>query len=183
MAKPWITIILSSMMLIAMPLVHGIDQDPLAVEEWFKNLPSMTQKQTHIHFYLHDLVSGASPTAMRVVQSSITASLTVMELGIAPSRLFCHKKNNRRSDSHSTEVPTMKSCSQMSPERLLTTNSWKCQSEQVAGSCKAPAEYFQPNCSATATDQKQRPFNVLVSTSSYHLEIFQLTDGTWNPST
>ncbi|KAI3517513.1 hypothetical protein L1887_16728 [Cichorium endivia] len=95
MAKRWITLILSSMMLIAMPLVHGIDQDPLAVEEWFKNLPSMTQKQTHLHFYLRDLVSGASPTAMRVAQSSITASPTVMELGIAPSRLLCPKKNNR----------------------------------------------------------------------------------------
>ncbi|KAL7610077.1 dirigent protein 22 [Lactuca sativa] len=74
MVKPWFTLILSSMLLIAMSLVHGIDQDPLAVEEWFKNLPTMTQKQTHLHFYLHDLVSGTSPTAMRVAQSTITST-------------------------------------------------------------------------------------------------------------
>ncbi|PWA93282.1 plant disease resistance response protein [Artemisia annua] len=74
MLKPCIAFILCSMMLLAIPLVHSIDQDPLAVEEWFKNLQTMTQKTTHLHFYLHDQVSGNSPTALRVAQSSITST-------------------------------------------------------------------------------------------------------------
>ncbi|XP_071696085.1 dirigent protein 22-like [Rutidosis leptorrhynchoides] len=74
MMKLCLALILSSMILLAIPLAHSIDQDPLAVEEWFKNLPNMTQKTTHLRFYLHDIVSGKSPTAMRVAQSSITST-------------------------------------------------------------------------------------------------------------
>nr|XP_043608853.1 dirigent protein 22-like [Erigeron canadensis] len=67
-----IALTLSSIILLGIPLVHGTDQDPLAIEEWFKSLPNMTPKTTHLHFYLHDLLSGSSPTAMRVAQSNIT---------------------------------------------------------------------------------------------------------------
>lgn len=62
------------MLLLVIPLVQSIDQDPIAVEEWFKNLPNMTPKHTHIQFYLHDLLSGTNPTVMRVAQSNITST-------------------------------------------------------------------------------------------------------------
>ncbi|KAF5764406.1 putative dirigent protein [Helianthus annuus] len=67
-------IILSSMILLAIPSVLSLDQDPVAVEQWFENLPNMTPKLTHLHFYLHDLVSGSDPTVFRVAQSNITSS-------------------------------------------------------------------------------------------------------------
>ncbi|KAJ9549382.1 hypothetical protein OSB04_021925 [Centaurea solstitialis] len=80
MVKPCTThrLLISMIVLLARCLVHGnIDQDPLAVEEWFKNLPNMTPihtDHTHLHFYLHDIVSGTTPTAMRVAQSNITST-------------------------------------------------------------------------------------------------------------
>ncbi|KAD7478918.1 hypothetical protein E3N88_02054 [Mikania micrantha] len=69
-----ITLIITSMILLATPLVHSLDQDPIAIEQWFNNLPNMTPKLTHLHFYLHDLVSGSNPTVYRVAQSNITSS-------------------------------------------------------------------------------------------------------------
>ncbi|XP_024993377.1 dirigent protein 22-like [Cynara cardunculus var. scolymus] len=75
MVKPCITLMLIiSMILLASCLVHcKIDQDPLAVEEWFKKLPNMTPIHTHLHFYLHDTVSGTNRTTMRIAQSTITS--------------------------------------------------------------------------------------------------------------
>ncbi|MFS8016165.1 putative dirigent protein [Helianthus anomalus] len=67
-------IILCSIILFAIPSVLSLDQDPVAVEQWFENLPNMTPKLTHLHFYLHDLVSGSDPTVLRVAQSNITSS-------------------------------------------------------------------------------------------------------------
>ncbi|KAM0054985.1 putative dirigent protein [Helianthus debilis subsp. tardiflorus] len=74
MVNTCITLILSSMILLAIPSVLSLDQDPVAVEQWFENLPNMTPKLTHLHFYLHDLVSGSDPTVFRVAQSNITSS-------------------------------------------------------------------------------------------------------------
>ncbi|KAK9064453.1 hypothetical protein SSX86_015835 [Deinandra increscens subsp. villosa] len=69
-----ITLILISLILLATPLVHSIDQDPIAIQQWFTNLPTMTPKLTHLHFYLHDLVNGSNPTVFRVAQSNITST-------------------------------------------------------------------------------------------------------------
>ncbi|MFS8016161.1 putative dirigent protein [Helianthus anomalus] len=74
MVNTCITLILSSMILLVIPSVLSLDQDPVAVEQWFENLPNMTPKLTHLHFYLHDLVSGSDPTVFRVAQSNITSS-------------------------------------------------------------------------------------------------------------
>ncbi|KAI3717377.1 hypothetical protein L1987_68958 [Smallanthus sonchifolius] len=74
MVNTCITLILTSTILLALPLAHSLDQDPTAIQEWFKNLPNMTTKLTHLHFYLHDLLSGSNPTVFRVAQSNITST-------------------------------------------------------------------------------------------------------------
>ncbi|KAH7836017.1 hypothetical protein Vadar_031998 [Vaccinium darrowii] len=53
-------------MVIAMPMVHGIDESPQAVEKWFKELGRRKEKVTKIHFYLHDTVSGKNITSFNV---------------------------------------------------------------------------------------------------------------------
>lgn len=68
-----IALLLFSMLLIAMPMVHGIDKSPKAVEKWFKNLSHKKEKLAKLHFYFHDTVTGKSPTAYQVAQSNITA--------------------------------------------------------------------------------------------------------------
>lgn len=60
------TLLLLCSMIIAMPMVHGIDESPQAVEKWFEELGQMEEKVTKIHFYLHDTVSGNNITSFNV---------------------------------------------------------------------------------------------------------------------
>ncbi|KVH96599.1 dirigent protein 22-like [Cynara cardunculus var. scolymus] len=76
MGKFCMQIRLCSTLLLALSFVHCIDQDPVAVEDWFKGLATMQQKLTKLHFYFHDVVSGNSPTAMTVAKPSGYTSLT-----------------------------------------------------------------------------------------------------------
>ncbi|KAD6795679.1 hypothetical protein E3N88_06575 [Mikania micrantha] len=76
MAKFYIGLTLCSIVLMGQSFVHCIDQDPLAVEDWFKGMNTMKEKITKLHFYFHDIVSGKSPTAMRVAQPTSYTSLT-----------------------------------------------------------------------------------------------------------
>nr|XP_043623490.1 dirigent protein 22-like [Erigeron canadensis] len=62
--------------LFAQSYVHCIDQDPIAVEDWFKGIETMKEKITKLHFYFHDIVSGNNPTAMRVAKPNSYISLT-----------------------------------------------------------------------------------------------------------
>ncbi|KAK9062463.1 hypothetical protein SSX86_019649 [Deinandra increscens subsp. villosa] len=64
------------LLLLGLSSVHCIDQDPISVEDWFKGMSTMKEKVTKLHFYFHDIVSGTSPTAMRVAQPTTYTSLT-----------------------------------------------------------------------------------------------------------
>ncbi|KAI8533148.1 hypothetical protein RHMOL_Rhmol11G0273700 [Rhododendron molle] len=61
-------LVLCSMVMIAMPMVHGIDESPEAVEKWFEELGQMKEKVTKFHFYLHDTVNGTGITSVIVAQ-------------------------------------------------------------------------------------------------------------------
>ncbi|KAE9447359.1 hypothetical protein C3L33_20740, partial [Rhododendron williamsianum] len=67
------TILVLCSMVIAMPMVHGIDESPQAVEKWFEELGQMKEKVTKIHFYLHNTVSGNNISAVEVAQANITS--------------------------------------------------------------------------------------------------------------
>ncbi|XP_023751321.1 dirigent protein 22 [Lactuca sativa] len=68
MGKFHIQIPLCSIVLLSFSFVHCINQDPIAVQDWFKGLDTMQEKVTKLHFYFHDIVSGNNPTAMRVAK-------------------------------------------------------------------------------------------------------------------
>ncbi|KAA8546085.1 hypothetical protein F0562_020464 [Nyssa sinensis] len=57
----------------AIPMVHGIAEEPKAVEAWFEKLSHAKEKVTKLHFYFHDTVSGKNPTAIRVAESNFTS--------------------------------------------------------------------------------------------------------------
>ncbi|XP_052181395.1 dirigent protein 22-like [Diospyros lotus] len=58
--------LLCSMMLV-LPAVQGIAFDPKSVEEWFDKLSHKREKLTRLHFYIHNILSGEQPTAVKVV--------------------------------------------------------------------------------------------------------------------
>ena len=68
MGKFHIQVPLCSIVLLSFSFVHCINQDPIAVQDWFKGLDTMQEKVTKLHFYFHDIVSGSNPTAMRVAK-------------------------------------------------------------------------------------------------------------------
>ncbi|KAM0025865.1 putative dirigent protein [Helianthus debilis subsp. tardiflorus] len=76
MGRFYILLTLCSMILMGLSSVHCIAEDPVAVEDWFKGINTMKEKITKLHFYFHDIVSGNSPTAMRVAQPASYTSLT-----------------------------------------------------------------------------------------------------------
>ncbi|MFS7978127.1 putative dirigent protein [Helianthus anomalus] len=76
MGRFYILLTLCSIILMGLSSVHCIDEDPVAVEDWFKRINTMKEKITKLHFYFHDIVSGNSPTAMRVAQPASYTSLT-----------------------------------------------------------------------------------------------------------
>ncbi|GFP91514.1 dirigent protein 1 [Phtheirospermum japonicum] len=41
------------------------------MEEWFKEIADANQKVTHLHFYLHDIVSGSSPTNIPIAMDDL----------------------------------------------------------------------------------------------------------------
>ncbi|KAH7832965.1 hypothetical protein Vadar_001838 [Vaccinium darrowii] len=65
-------ILLLCSMVIAMPIVRGIDESPQAVAKWFEDLPQMKEKVTKLHFYFHEQVSGKNPTAVKVAYTNTT---------------------------------------------------------------------------------------------------------------
>lgn len=76
MGKLYMHVTLCSVILLSISFVHCVDQDPIAVEDWFKGIDTMKEKRTKLHFYFHDIVSGNNPTAMRVAKSTTYSSLT-----------------------------------------------------------------------------------------------------------
>lgn len=65
-------ILLLCSMVIAMPMVQGMDESPESVAKWFENLPKMEEKVTKLHFYFHDQVSGKNATVVTVAQANTT---------------------------------------------------------------------------------------------------------------
>ncbi|KAL2231678.1 dirigent protein 21-like [Sesamum indicum] len=64
-------LMLCSIVPTALPMVHG--DGPSTKKNWFKKLPHKNQKATHLHFYLHDIVSGPNPTNIPIAMSNSTA--------------------------------------------------------------------------------------------------------------
>ncbi|KAL3622126.1 hypothetical protein CASFOL_033537 [Castilleja foliolosa] len=67
------TIVLSDV-----PMSHGkgsvsIEKGPKAMEKWFKEIAGANEKVTQLHFYLHDIVSGSSPTNIPIAMANSTA--------------------------------------------------------------------------------------------------------------
>ncbi|XP_058190847.1 dirigent protein 21-like isoform X1 [Rhododendron vialii] len=74
-------LVLCSMVVIAMPTVHGIDESPQAVEKWFEELGRMKEKVTKIHFYLHDTVNGNNISAVEVAGANVTSQSPTANFG------------------------------------------------------------------------------------------------------
>ncbi|KAH7833184.1 hypothetical protein Vadar_003885 [Vaccinium darrowii] len=72
MGKKLCAVLLLFSMIIAIPMVHGIDESPQAVEKWFQSLGMTKEKVTKLHFYFHDQVSGKNLTAVTVAQANNT---------------------------------------------------------------------------------------------------------------
>ncbi|XP_058191037.1 dirigent protein 23-like [Rhododendron vialii] len=71
MEKVFAILLLCSMVM-AIPVVHSIDESPEAVAEWFEYLPKMEEKLTKLQFYFHEQVSGKNPTAVKVAYANMT---------------------------------------------------------------------------------------------------------------
>ncbi|KAL0386893.1 UNVERIFIED_CONTAM: Dirigent protein 21 [Sesamum radiatum] len=65
-------LMLCSIVPTALPMVHG-GNGSSTTKNWFKKLPHKNQKATHLHFYLHDIVSGPNPTNIPIAMSNSTA--------------------------------------------------------------------------------------------------------------
>nr|QBA29400.1 dirigent family protein [Panax notoginseng] len=70
-----ISLVVFLSIVISMRVVHGIDESPEAVENWFKTLGNKKQKVTKLHFFLHQTGStGLNPTAYPVANSDISST-------------------------------------------------------------------------------------------------------------
>ncbi|GMP37609.1 hypothetical protein CsSME_00009214 [Camellia sinensis var. sinensis] len=67
------TIVILFSMVMATAAVHGIAEDPKAVEKWFEKLTHLKQKLTKFHFYYHDILSGKNPTSVQVAGFNVSA--------------------------------------------------------------------------------------------------------------
>ncbi|XP_030523286.1 dirigent protein 22-like [Rhodamnia argentea] len=56
----------------AATLAHAEADNPEKVDKWFNGLSNTKRKTTRLHFYLHDMLSGKSPTAVRIAESTMT---------------------------------------------------------------------------------------------------------------
>ncbi|KAL4572887.1 hypothetical protein LXL04_019675 [Taraxacum kok-saghyz] len=56
------------------PLVESVSEEPEGVEKWFKDLPLKKQKVTKLHFYFHDTLAGPGQTGYPVFSSNITST-------------------------------------------------------------------------------------------------------------
>ncbi|KAF5951548.1 hypothetical protein HYC85_009492 [Camellia sinensis] len=62
-------LILCSIMVISVPAIRGIAEDPKSVEKWFENLTRSKQKLTKLHFYFQDIESGNNITSIQVARA------------------------------------------------------------------------------------------------------------------
>ncbi|KAF8033154.1 hypothetical protein BT93_C0457 [Corymbia citriodora subsp. variegata] len=77
MAKPGLTamvVVAAALALVATAttLARAEADDPEKVDAWFTGLSHAERKTTRLHFYLHDTLSGKSPTAVRVAEAAMT---------------------------------------------------------------------------------------------------------------
>ncbi|GMP37582.1 hypothetical protein CsSME_00009192 [Camellia sinensis var. sinensis] len=74
-------LILCSIMMISVPAIHGIAEDPTSVEKWFENLTHSKQKLTKLHFYFHDIESGNNITSIQVARAPNNNSTSAAAFG------------------------------------------------------------------------------------------------------
>ncbi|XP_047312676.1 dirigent protein 22-like [Impatiens glandulifera] len=67
-----VMVILYSIIMMALPTVKSVAEDPEAVEAWFDNLKYKKEKTTKLHFYFHDTITGQNITATKVAQATFT---------------------------------------------------------------------------------------------------------------
>ncbi|KAI8027777.1 Dirigent protein 21 [Camellia lanceoleosa] len=74
-------LILCSIMVISVPAIRGIAEDPKSVEKWFENLTHSKQKLTKLHFYFHDIESGNNITSIQVARAPNNNSTSAAAFG------------------------------------------------------------------------------------------------------
>ncbi|KAL8027833.1 hypothetical protein ABFS82_14G119800 [Erythranthe guttata] len=73
------TLIFFSIVVINLQIIHGnnaincMEKDPKSIQKWFEKNLRHDPKVTNLHFYLHDIVSGPTPTNVPIVISNSTA--------------------------------------------------------------------------------------------------------------
>ncbi|XP_058190850.1 dirigent protein 23-like [Rhododendron vialii] len=116
MEKQLYAILLFCSMIMAMPMVHGIDESPQAVEKWFQSLSMMKEKVTKLHFYFSDQVSGKNNVrvarANNTFQSStffglITVINDALTVGPEPNSLIVGRAQGTFTEAGLEKVGTL----------------------------------------------------------------------------
>ncbi|CAL5378209.1 unnamed protein product [Camellia sinensis] len=81
MGKLLSAILILCSMVISVPAIHGIAEDPKSVEKWLDNLTHSKQKLTKLHFYFHDIESGNSTTSIQIARAPNNNSTSTAAFG------------------------------------------------------------------------------------------------------
>ncbi|KAF5951544.1 hypothetical protein HYC85_009488 [Camellia sinensis] len=68
-------------MVISVPAIQSIAEDPKSVEKWFENLTHSKQKLTKLHFYFHGTESGNNITSIQVARAPNNNSTSAAAFG------------------------------------------------------------------------------------------------------
>lgn len=74
MEKLIVLCMLCSLVLLDLPVIHGVGPNggPNELKRWYRRLPQIKQKLTHLHFYLQDIVAGPNPTNIPIAVANST---------------------------------------------------------------------------------------------------------------
>ncbi|CAL5377027.1 unnamed protein product [Camellia sinensis] len=81
MGKLLSAILILCSMVISVPAIHGIAEDPKSVEKWLDNLTHSKQKLTKLHFYFHDIESGNNTTSIQIARAPNNNSTSTAAFG------------------------------------------------------------------------------------------------------
>ncbi|KAF5951551.1 hypothetical protein HYC85_009495 [Camellia sinensis] len=81
MGKLLSAILILCSMVISVPAIHGIAEDPKSVEKWLDNLAHSKQKLTKLHFYFHDIESGNNTTSIQIARAPNNNSTSTAAFG------------------------------------------------------------------------------------------------------
>ncbi|KAL7236990.1 hypothetical protein ACSBR1_020139 [Camellia fascicularis] len=81
MGKLLSAILILCSMVISVPAIDGIAEDPKSVQKWFDNLGLSKQKVTKLHFYFHDIESGNNTTSIQIARAPNNNSTSTAAFG------------------------------------------------------------------------------------------------------